>query len=96
MTNHYHILAGKAPLDLIDVVATDPDSAVMLYAGGNDSGVYPKAPQDFDLSRHLMLMSAYWRQAQACPEQASPIADTALNSPEAYYTPESWLKYRKL
>jgi hypothetical protein len=96
MTNQYHILPGKAPLDLIDADAGHEDSAVMLYAGGNDAGAYPKAPQDFDPSLHVMLMSAYWRQPQACPEQASQLAAVALDTSEVYYTPDSWLEFRKL
>ena len=95
MTNQYHILVGEAPLDLIDAATDDQDPAVMLYAGGSDSGAYPKAPQDFDPSLHMMLMSAYWRQPQACPEQATPIADTVSESSAPDYTPESWLEYRK-
>jgi len=95
MTNQYHILTDETPLDLIDTAAGDQDSALMLYAGGSDSGAYPKAP-DFDPHLHVMLMSAYWRQVEACPDQASPVALSAMDSPEAYYTPESWLEYRKL
>ena len=91
MTNQYHIIAGEAPLDLIE-----EDTAVMLYAGGSDAGVYPKAPQDFEPSLHVMLMSAYWRQVEVCPAQASAITDSDLDSREDYYTPESWLEYRKI
>ena len=96
MTNQYHILADEAPLDLIDVAATDQDAALMLYAGGSDSGAYPKTPQDFDPSLHLMLISAYWRQAPACPAPISPIAVSASDAADVYYTPASWLEYRKL
>jgi hypothetical protein len=96
MTNQYQILTGEAPPDLIDAAAGAQNSAVMLYAGGSDSGAYPKAPQDFEPSLHVMLMSTYWRQPQACPEQPSAIAATASDSPGVYYTPESWLEFRKI
>ena len=96
MTNQYHILPEEAPLDLIDAATGDQGSVVTLYAGDSDSGIYPKAPQNFDPCRHLMRMNSYWHQAQACPQQTSPIANTAFNSPEFYYTPESWFKFRKI
>jgi len=96
MTNQYHILPGEAPLDLINADVGIQGMALMLYAGGSDAGAYPKAPQDFEPSLHLLLMSAYWRHVEARPEQASPIADSDLDSSEDYYTPESWLEYRNI
>ena len=94
MTNQYHILTDEAPLDLNDTAADEQESTPMLYAGGSDGGAYPNVP-DFEPHLHLMLMSAYWRQVEACPEQASSIADTVQESSATDYTPEAWLEYRK-
>jgi len=91
MTNQYLILSGEAPPDLFDDAAGDQDSKVILYAGGSDSGVYPKAPPDFEPSLHMMLMSTYWRHIEACPEQASPMPIANLTHPRLTTAPNHGL-----